>query len=239
MNKMMGRWKWLLACWVLAASAAGQPTGSSTESGDEQEQVASFEEACEDEHSLVPLCDGWQCGMYRCREVMKHLSAGRVVRTWAEVEPLTEAGLGAQRSWGSAQELPWDVRPVFIIPWNSTPPPLLPSQLTEAEDAARERNKPHEKHHIFSQAFRKWFELQGINIDEHVIPLLVEKHRSIHRGANGGPWNAEWQRFIQLNLRGAPKEKIFKHAGQLIYQFELFGPVMPYWKRPPPLSNGS
>jgi uncharacterized lipoprotein (TIGR02269 family) len=107
------------------------------------------------------------------------------------------------------------------------------------EEAAKERRKPHEKHHIFPQAFRKWFTARGINIDEYVIPLEVEKHRSIHRGANGGPWNAAWVKFINENLaRPPPKEEIYRYAGQLIYEFELFGPVVPYWKQPPPLPPG-
>jgi uncharacterized lipoprotein (TIGR02269 family) len=231
MNKGMRRWKWLLACGVLVACAAGQPSGNGTGSSDEQEQAGSFEEACEDERSLLAVCAAGQCGLYRCREIMKPLAAGRVVRTWAEVEPLAEAGIGAQRNWGSAQEVPWDTRPVFIIPWDYKPPPPLPSQLKEAEDAARERNKPHEKHHIFPQAFREWFTDKGVDIDEYLIPLTVEKHRSIHRGAKGGPWNAAWARFRDDNF-DASKEEIYRYAGQLIYEFELFGPVLPHWRQP-------
>ena len=66
----------------------------------------------------------------------------------------------------------------------------------------------------------------------------MEKHRSIHRGPNGGPWNAAWQKFINAHIAGAPKEKIHRYAGQLIYEFELFGPVVPLWKQPPPLPLG-
>lgn len=109
--------------------------------------------------------------------------------------------------------------------------PLLPSQQKDLADAAEERNKPHEQHHIFSRAFRVWFTERGINIDEYVMPLLVEKHRSIHRGANGGPWNAAWDKFIREHRNAAPEE-IYRYAGQLIYEFGLFGPVMPYWRQP-------
>ena len=144
---------------------------------------------------------------------------------------------GAQRYWGSAQELPRDTRPVFIIPWRHMPP-LLPSQQELLARQAEQRKKPHERHHIFPQAFRRWFERQGIDIDEYLIPLEVEKHRSIHRGANGGPWNAAWLKFINAHRTGAPKEEIHRYAGQLIYEFELFGPVVPRWKQPPPLPLG-
>ncbi|KFE71341.1 putative lipoprotein [Hyalangium minutum] len=112
---------------------------------------------------------------------------------------------------------------------------MLPSQKALLEEAAKERSKPHEKHHIFPQAFREWFGKQGIAVDAYVIPLKVEKHRSIHRGERGGPWNEAWRQFINARLQGAPKEEIYRHAGQLIYEFELFGPVMPYWKQPPSL----
>ena len=134
--------------------------------------------------------------------------------------------------------MPQDTRPVFIIPWRHKPP-LLPSQQQMLEEAAKERRKPHEKHHIFPRMFRAWFTDRGINIDEYVIPLEVEKHRNIHRGANGGPWNAAWARFINEHSAIPPaKEEIYRYAGQLIYEFELFGPVIPQWKQPPPLPRG-
>jgi uncharacterized lipoprotein (TIGR02269 family) len=220
---------WLLVSFALAACATAQPVGSDGSGDADEGPAVSFEEACQDESSLLALCAGQQCGMYRCREVMKHLTVGQVVRTWAEVEPLAGVGEGAQRNWGSAQELPWDSRPVFIIPWS--PRPLLPSQQKELEATAEERNKPHERHHIFPQAFREWFTAQGVNIDEYVILLEVEKHRSIHRGANGGPWNAAWYQFI-ISHREAKPEEIYRFAGQLIYEFQLFGPVVPYWRQP-------
>jgi uncharacterized lipoprotein (TIGR02269 family) len=228
--RLPGRWIWplvigaLMACATTPSSAGGGP------GCEEVAEIVSFEEACADERSLLALCDGRQCGMYRCQEVMKRPVAGQIVRTRGVVEPLAEVGGTAQRNWGSAQELPWDARPVFIIPWGLRPP-LLPSQKKALEDSEAERNKPHERHHIFPQAFRDWFIRKGIKIDEYVIPLELEKHRSIHRGANGGPWNAAWDNWIREH-RGASKEDIYRYAGQLIYEFELFGPVMPYRFKP-------
>jgi uncharacterized lipoprotein (TIGR02269 family) len=132
---------------------------------------------------------------------------------------------------GSAQGLPRDTRPVFIIPWGSRPP-LLPSQKKALEEAEAERKKPHEQHHIFPRAFRPWFTDRGIDIDKYVMPLKVEKHRSIHHGANGGPWNAAWEQWIRT-YDNPTKEEIFRYAGQLIYEFELLGPVVPYGRRLP------
>jgi len=236
MRRLPGRWIWLLVAELLAACATIPVSEGESPGCEVATEVLSFEEACADERSLVALCGDGQCGLYRCREVMEPLPVGSVVLTRGGGLSLPSVGGGAQRNWGSAQELPQDTRPVFIIPWRHKPP-LLPSQKQALEEAEAERRKPHEKHHIFPQAFREWFEGKKINIDSYTIPLEVEKHRSIHRGANGGPWNAAWDKFIREN-GGAPQEEIFRYAGQLIYEFELFGPVVPYWRRPPPLPQG-
>jgi uncharacterized lipoprotein (TIGR02269 family) len=222
---------------ALAACAAAPAPTSSEETGcEEAAEIVSFEQACAEESSLVPLCSSGQCGLYRCREVMAHLTVGRVVLTRGGALLLPGVQGGAQRYWGSAQELPQDTRPVLIIPWDHKPP-LLPSQQKMLGEAAEERQKPHEKHHVFSQEFREFFTGKGINIDEYTLLLELVKHRSIHRGERGGPWNAAWRNWIRAN-RGATKEEIFRYAGQLIYEFELFGPMVPYWKQPPPLPSG-
>jgi uncharacterized lipoprotein (TIGR02269 family) len=221
---------------ALVACATAQLSEFEIAGEGDEGQAVSFEEACAEESSLLALCGGSQCGLYRCREVMEHFPVGRVIPTRGGALSLPSVQ-GAQRYWGSAQDLPQDMRPVLIIPWDHKPP-LLPSQKEMLEEAAKERRKPHERHHIFSQAFREWFTKQGIHIDEFVILLGVEKHRSIHRGKNGGPWNEAWRQFILQHVAGASKEEIYRYAGQLIYEFELFGPVVPYWKQPPPLPAG-
>jgi uncharacterized lipoprotein (TIGR02269 family) len=231
------RWKWALVAVGISACAATPLSGNGAAGSDKASEAASFEELCGEESSLVALCAGEQCGLYRCREVKEHLSVGQVVLARGSAVGLPNPQAGAQRNWGSAQQLPEDTRPVFIIPWGHKPP-LLPSQQEMLARQAAERRKPHERHHIFPQAFRTWFTAQGIDIDEYLIPLEVEKHRSIHRGANGGPWNAAWYKFIDAHREGAPKEEIYRYAGQLIYEFELFGPVVPLWKQPPPLPLG-
>ena len=221
-----------------AAACASTPlSGGGARGCEEPTEAAPFEGLCEEASSWVALCAKEQCGLYQCREVKEYLPVGRVVlaRSWALVLPNSQ--IGAQRNWGSAQELPRDTRAVFIIPWDHKPP-LLPSQQELLASQAEERKKPHERHHIFPRAFREWFTAQGIDIDEYLIPLEVEKHRSIHRGANGGPWNAAWFKFINAHRGGASKEEIHRYAGQLIYEFELFGPVVPLGKQPPPLPRG-
>jgi uncharacterized lipoprotein (TIGR02269 family) len=238
MIRRVWRLLWLLmGCALVACATAPILESERTDAGDEG-AAASFEEACEDESSLLALCDESQCGLYRCQEVMGGQVLGRVVLARGGAVGVPSPQAGAQRYWGSAQELPQDSRPVFIIPWRHKPP-LLPSQQQMLEEAAKERRKPHEKHHIFPRMFKKWFAGRGIDIDEYLIPLEVEKHRSIHRGVDGGPWNAAWAKFINEHSTIPPeKEEIYRYAGQLIYEFELFGPVIPAWKQPPPLPPG-
>lgn len=238
MRRLARLWLWLWLSCALVACATTPPAGSDCTAVEQEGPAVSFEEACQDEHSFLALCDESQCGLYRCREVMEHPAEGPVVRTRGGALVLPSPPAATRRFWGSAQELPQDSRPVFIIPWRHKPP-LLPSQQQMLDEAAKERRKPHEKHHIFPQMFREWFTRREIDIDEYVMPLEVEKHRSIHRGTNGGPWNAAWAQFINQHLVKPPtKEEIHRHAGKLIYEFQLFGPIIPYSKQPPPLPPG-
>jgi uncharacterized lipoprotein (TIGR02269 family) len=233
MKSLCRYWVWLFCGALVACATAPAPVASEGAGCEEAAKSVSFEQACSEESSLIPLCTGGQCGLYRCREVMESLTVGRVVPVRGGGLSIPGAQGGAQRYWGSAQELPGNAQAVFIIPWGHKPP-LLPSQQKMLEEAEAERRKPHEQHHIFSQAFRSWFARKGINIDEYVMPLEVLKHRSIHRGERGGPWNAAWEKWIFAH-QGAEKEEIFRYAGQLIYEFELLGPVRPYWRQPPPI----
>ncbi|WP_075207717.1 TIGR02269 family lipoprotein [Archangium violaceum] len=60
-----------------------------------------------------------------------------------------------------------------------------------------------------------------ILIPEHV-------HIRIHSGGpRGGLWNMAWQQFKDANP-SAPAEAIYRHAGELMFRFELTGPVVPY-----------
>jgi hypothetical protein len=60
---------WLLLLGLLAACATSSPA---VHAGEEAPEVVdSWEEGCEDERSLVLLCEeeGEECGFFRCREV--------------------------------------------------------------------------------------------------------------------------------------------------------------------------
>jgi uncharacterized lipoprotein (TIGR02269 family) len=92
-----------------------------------------------------------------------------------------------------------------------------------------------EKHHIFPQAqeFALWFKGQGVKSHDYTMPIPRDLHRRIHgNDGQGGPWNQAWREFKARHPL-ATSEEIFKHAGELIYRFELMGgPIRPYHSRP-------
>jgi uncharacterized lipoprotein (TIGR02269 family) len=161
---------------------------------------------------------------------------GSVVRTrgvgpgYVIVAPLAHS---SRRYWGRPMGLPEDRGPVFVIPWGShLQRPLLPSQQKLLADMEERARRPHEKHHIFPQQelLRRWFEGKGINIHEYTILIDKELHHRIHKGPEGGPWNAAWREFRRSNER-ATKEEIWSFAWQLCVRFGIYGPIEPYSKR--------
>ena len=63
--------------------------------------------------------------------------------------------------------------------------------------------------------------------------LVIEKHihEKSHYGAQGGPWNAAWRQFIRANRITADEQAIHLFAVQMIFRFELSGPVVPYYRK--------
>jgi uncharacterized lipoprotein (TIGR02269 family) len=242
MSKFPRLVSWLLVCGVLTACATGPHVVSEGEGCEASARALPFAEACEEDEILLAVCGAEACAVYRCREVAQELLSGQVVLTRGGglTRPPNPNQNPAQRYWGSAQGLPKNAQPVFIIPWGPKPKQeLLPSQEQQLEELKAQRTKVYEMHHIFPREFQLWFASKGIEIDLFTLPLEVEEHRRIHRGAQGGPWNAAWRDYIKNN-RGALKADIFKHAGQLIYEFGLFGSVVPYRPRalqPPPIGG--
>jgi uncharacterized lipoprotein (TIGR02269 family) len=137
--------------------------------------------------------------------------------------------------------LPENSTPVFVIPWGPKPP-LLPSQKKMLEEWEAEWRRPHERHHIFPQEplLKEWFTSKGIDIHQYTILLLVDAHRRIHHPPpKGGAWNEAWRKYKRAH-EDASKQEIERYAGQLLYEFELLGPVVPYyrrWTQPPPIGG--
>ena len=226
-------WAWLLLSGVLVGCAGAPHAVRQEQAGCEQEP-ASFEEVCQDQSSLLAVCEQGQCAAYRCREVAEYLRAGQVVRArWNLPPPPVPAPRGQTRrevgtAWSGSPGLSRHVQPVLIIPWNQPSQPLLPpGQVTVEQSQEALRGKPYEKHHIYPQQLKSWFNDKGIDIHQWTLALEVEDHRRIHRGAEGGPWNAAWRRYQKAHS-GATKLEIELYAGQLLYEFNLYGVVVPY-----------
>jgi len=222
----------LLSALLVGCAAAHHVLGPADTGCDEQ--PASFEEVCRQQDTLLAICAGPQCGVYRCSEVAEYLSVGQVVRTRGVLRPpqpvppprpQTRQEVGTP--WSGPQAPP---QPVLLIPWNGAAPQTLPpGQVKLLESLEPPRGKPYEKHHIYPQAkdLKLWFERKGIDIHQWTLALEVEEHRRIHRGPHGGPWNEAWRRFQKANDE-ATKLEIELHAGKLIYEFNLYGVVVPY-----------
>ncbi|NVJ23209.1 TIGR02269 family lipoprotein [Myxococcus sp. AM011] len=212
----MKRWLW---CWlgVWLSSCATTPTPAREhEYPDEYTRLE--EGAC-----VTFLCAAEACGLYRCEDVE---SWGRVVPARGASFVLPPSAVRSpQRNWGYVQGLPGDAQPVFIIRWYGRE--LLPSQKRLLEMAKALATKPREKHHIFPQEFKDWFERQGINIHKETMLIDIDTHHRIHRGFSGGPWNGEWRKFRD-NHTGATQEDMYRYAREMIIRFDLVGPILPY-----------
>ncbi|HZI09948.1 MAG TPA: TIGR02269 family lipoprotein [Myxococcus sp.] len=176
--------------------------------------------------------DTAECGLYGCEDVLPEEAVG-------VGEPRHQGVLLASSSGGFARPplLPRHLRnrrmglrihaePVLVFAMHRVPevvrPPLLPpGQFV--------------KHHIFPQAaeFRPFFTAAGTNIHDYTMPIPRHLHLRIHGGGpSGGQWNEAWRSFIRARLgRRMTAEDIYKHAGELIYRFELMGHVEPYYSR--------
>ncbi|RKH73323.1 DUF2380 domain-containing protein [Corallococcus interemptor] len=90
--------------------------------------------------------------------------------------------------------------------------------------------RPKERHHIFPQAFEKRFARRGIDVHQWVIAIDAELHHKIHRGEAGGPWNQEWEEWLQLKRDRARQVEYFEQASAMIQKYGLFGLTMTYWQ---------
>ncbi|MCY1018938.1 TIGR02269 family lipoprotein [Pyxidicoccus sp. MSG2] len=210
---------WLALSWL----------GCATVSAPMQQAWEEAELEChapEDDQCITLLCLGDACGFYRCGDLPGDVELARFPPTRPPAAAAAP-GMGPQRNWGAAQNLPRGA--VMVFPnWDGAPDRLIPPsrQLSPGR---------WEKHHIFPQAqdLALWFEQQGIKIHDYTMPIPRDLHRRIHDGTGrGGAWNDAWREFIDLHPR-APPEEIYKHAGELIHRFQLIGgPIQPYYSRP-------
>ena len=120
----------------------------------------------------------------------------------------------------------WGDRACLHLPVQPAPEPKpLAPQLPQLPSGRYVR------HHIFSQApdLAAWFTRQGIP-DIHPFTMIIPEHihLQIHSGGpRGGVWNQAWRQFRDANSTASPAE-IYRQAGELIFRFELTGPLVPY-----------
>jgi len=203
---------------LLLTACASAPATRHAEEPPEQ-VVSSFEEGCVQEDSLILLCGDETCGFFQCRDALP--SGIELTRGGGTVAPPPAPG-GAPRRW---QRPPWlrrDAVPVLTFRFRAAPAPK-PQQLLLPSGR-------YVRHHIFPQApdLAEWFKLQGVAIHNFTLVIPEHIHWRIHSGApRGGLWNAAWRKFREENRRASPEE-IYRHAGKLIYEFELMGPLIQY-----------
>ncbi|WP_083892052.1 TIGR02269 family lipoprotein [Corallococcus coralloides] len=206
----------LLVAWLAGCATARAPVPEWSAAEDAPQP----DDAC----VLSLQCDGDICGLYECHDA----PPGRVVRTFSGAPVFVAPGGTAQRNWGSAQRLPGDSLPVLVFRWY--PRETLPSEVKRRQAMAEWASRPKERHHIFPQAMKAYFQSKGINVHDYVIAIDAEVHKRIHREADRGPWNTEWMSFRQRTLGRATKPMHFEQASLMIQKFDLFGLTMTYWQ---------
>ncbi|NVJ02412.1 TIGR02269 family lipoprotein [Myxococcus sp. AM009] len=216
------------ALWLLLAVAL---LGCSTVAHDERRRGPSEDqEVCRpsaDAPCVAVQCTLDVCGLYLCEDVAPEVQP---VRFPPARPPVAAApGSGPRRNWGRDTKNSNGAAPVMVFPnWNGVRERAVPP--SHQLPAGR-----FEKHHIFPQAelLARWFERQGVKIHNYTLPIPRDLHRRIHGGdGRGGAWNQAWRDFMLANPRATPEE-IYRHAGALIYRFQLLGgPLQPYYSRP-------
>jgi uncharacterized lipoprotein (TIGR02269 family) len=179
---------------------------------------------------VVLACDEGECGVFDCADVDPEALA-RVPQEYdAELTQFHRPPFrtpSTQRNWRRAG-LREDARPRMTFHFHYRQGFLPAFPRLEGKLI---------KHHLFPQAqeFRNWFDKCGINIHEWTMLLPEQVHLRIHRGADGGPWNAAWRQFHQANQhRLVPREELIRKAFELSLRFDIAGPIMPYYSPVPP-----
>ncbi|WP_227026742.1 TIGR02269 family lipoprotein [Corallococcus soli] len=213
----------MLALWV--GGCATTPS-SRWASGTELPGKTHVDEGHDEDACLALHCARDTCGLYADQDPAS--PQGRVVHTFSGAPaPITPRG-SAQRHWGSAQELPGNSLPVFVFRWHPREP--LPSEVKRRQAMEEWASRPKERHHIFPQAMKAYFQSKGINVHDYVIAIDAEVHRRIHREADSGPWNTEWMAFRERTRGRATKLMHFDQASWMIQRFDIFGLTMTYWQ---------
>ncbi|ATB34074.1 TIGR02269 family lipoprotein [Melittangium boletus] len=214
---------WVVLVGLLAACAG---TGPLVDMPPEpSEESTSWDEGCEDARNLVLVCreQGSECGLFPCRDVF----APEVLlafRGGGGGLPLFGGSPAPRRWWGRAPPgWPGSGQPVLTFRFNRHFAPKPPPFILPPGRWAR--------HHLFPQEkdLRDWFHQRGVpDIHQYTILIPEHLHLGVHAGGGrGGLWNQAWRDFRDTHQLASPAE-IYQHAGALLYQFQLTGPIVPY-----------
>ncbi len=211
-----------LAVLLLSACATTSPAEGAWE--DTAEDAATTCEAPSADQCVVLACDEGVCGVFDCEDVDPEAVEGSSLAQGAELaryRPPATRGPGIQRNWRRVG-LRADAQPrmVFHFSYRHGYLPAFPRLQGKLV-----------KHHLFPQAkeFRQWFKDNRIDVHAWTMILPEHVHLRIHRGANGGPWNAAWRQFKDATShRHVSQEEMMRKALELAYRFDIVGPIMPY-----------
>ncbi|MFP2924222.1 TIGR02269 family lipoprotein [Pyxidicoccus sp. 3LG] len=183
--------------------------------------------SCEHEGSdrcVAIACDEETCGVFDCEDV--------------ESEAVALAPLGPQVELAQAYRAPWRP-PAFrnhrSMGIRSGARPRMAFHFRYRQGflpALRQEPGNRVKHHLFPQQehLARWFKRLGVDIHQFTMLIPEHIHREIHSGTGrGGRWNQAWREYWLANRKTevSPQE-LHRKAVELIFRFELTGPVMPY-----------
>jgi uncharacterized lipoprotein (TIGR02269 family) len=160
-------------------------------------------------------CDEGWCAFFRCEDVTPRVEPALM--------PITRPPL--RMGWGARLGIRGNARPVMAFPWY----PNVQVRPVFQLPAGR-----YVRHHVFPQApdLALYFQRAGIRIHDFTLAIPEHVHRYIHGGsARGGRWNDAWAQFIKAHPHPPSPDVIYRHAGELIFRFELTGKVVPYYSR--------
>lgn len=212
-----------LATVLLCACGASSPALRSWE---EAGGTASCEREDADQCVAV-ACDGATCGLFDCEDVQSETVA------MATTAPRVELAQAYRPPWRPPASRNW--RSMGIRP-GARPRMTFHFRYRQGFlPALRQEPGPRVKHHLFPQQeyLANWFTSRGVDIHKFTMLIPEHIHREIHSGTGrGGMWNQAWREYWLANRRrDVTPSELHRKAVELIFRFELTGPVMPYSTR--------
>ncbi|WP_254626119.1 TIGR02269 family lipoprotein [Myxococcus sp. CA039A] len=214
--------RWLLLGVLLWGCASSGPPGSLSRGAAPSTGIC---ERAHEEECVALACAGEDCGLFGCEDVdTEALSSGAEA---PRVEPVLAMrppprAPPAFRNWRSlgirsgAQP-----RMTFHFRYREGFLPALPRGPGKLVH-----------HHLFPQQpeLAQWFRANGIDIHKFTILIPEHIHRQIHSvTGRGGLWNQAWRDYRRIKQGGfVTREELHRKAVELIFRFELTGPVVPY-----------